>query len=131
MKYSLIITLSVILTLFSCSETKSQNAKSDLTAQEFDAAIKKAPDAIVLDVRTPGEFSGGHLANALNIDWNGNNFDAEVKKLDKNKPLFVYCKVGGRSASAADRLRALGFTKVYELSGGILAWEAAKLPVVK
>ena len=131
MKQAFVISLSFILTLFSCSETKSQDTKSDLTAQEFAAEIKNSPNGVVLDVRTTGEFSGGHLANAINIDWNGNNFEAEVKKLDKNKPLFVYCKVGGRSASAADRLRALGFTKVYELSGGILAWEAAKLPVEK
>lgn len=131
MKYSLIIALTLVLAFFSCSETKSQSAKTDLTAQEFSAEIKKAANGIVLDVRTIGEYTEGHLANAINIDWNGNSFDAEVKKLDKNKPLFVYCKVGGRSASAADRLRALGFTQVYELSGGILAWEAAKLPVVK
>ncbi|MFM9984394.1 MAG: rhodanese-like domain-containing protein [Flavobacteriales bacterium] len=131
MKHTLIIAMSFVLALFSCSDTKSQDSKSDLTAQEFAAQIKNSPNGIVLDVRTPGEFSGGHLANALNIDWNGNNFDTEVKKLDKNKPLFVYCKGGGRSASAADRLRALGFTKVYELAGGILAWEAAKMPVEK
>ena len=131
MKHTLIIAMSFVLALFSCSETKSQDTKSDLSAQEFADQIKNSPNGIVLDVRTPGEYSEGHLSKALNIDWYAKDFDSQVKNLDKAKPIFVYCKVGGRSASAADRLRALGFTKVYELAGGILAWEAAKLPVEK
>jgi thioredoxin 1 len=131
MKHTLIIAVAFILALFSCAETKSQDTKSDLTAQEFADQIKNSPNGIVLDVRTAGEFSEGHLSKALNIDWYAKDFDSQVKNLDKAKPIFVYCKVGGRSASAADRLRALGFTKVYELAGGILAWEAAKMPVVK
>jgi thioredoxin 1 len=131
MKHTLIIAVAFILALFSCAETKSQDTKSDLTAQEFADQIKNSPNGIVLDVRTAGEFSEGHLSKALNIDWYAKDFDSQVKNLDKAKPIFVYCKVGGRSASAADRLRALGFTKVYELAGGILAWEAAKMPVEK
>ncbi len=131
MKHTLIIAMSFVLALFSCSETKSQDTKSDLSAQEFADQIKNSPNGIVLDVRTAGEYSEGHLSKALNIDWYAKDFDSQVKNLDKTKPIFVYCKVGGRSASAADRLRALGFTKVYELAGGILAWEAAKMPVEK
>lgn len=86
---------------------------------------------MVIDVRTPGEFKEGHLANAHNIDWLSDDFEASVKKLDKSTTLLVYCKSGGRSAAAAVKLRGLGYNPVYELEGGIEDWKRAKLPVVK
>lgn len=90
--------------------------------------IKAIPTASILDVRTPAEFSKGHLQNAANIDWNGNQFQSEVAKMDKATPVFVYCLSGGRSTSAAIYLRAQGFEEVYELEGGLLKWRAAGLP---
>jgi len=87
------------------------------------------PDAAIIDVRTPQEFSDGHLIHATNMDWNGDRFEAQVSTLDKSKPVFVYCYSGGRSAAAAKKMRANGFTEVYELAGGFSKWRDAKLPV--
>ena len=68
---------------------------------------------------------------AKNFDWNGEHFEHQVMGLDKTKPVFVYCLKGGRSASAASRLRDMGFKEVYELEGGTSNWQAAKLPLTK
>jgi thioredoxin len=84
-----------------------------------------------VDVRTPGEFSKGHLVNAQNIDYNGDNFKQEISKVDKTKPVYVYCLSGGRSGNAAREMRAMGYKEVYELDGGILKWRAANLPEAK
>ena len=124
MKYLPLLYLSILLlTVTSC--TKAQNV---LSPTEFSQKLEKTPNAILLDVRSPEEYSGGHLKNAKNIDWNGTNFDQQISKLDKTKPVFVYCLAGGRSASAASHLKSKGFTKVYDLEGGIGNWRKAKLP---
>lgn len=113
------------------TEPVKQTIKTDLTAAEFDAKIKGDPTAPLIDVRTPDEFSQGHLPNAVNIDWNGNNFNTQIAALDKTKPVYVYCLSGARSGSAADKMRTDGFTEVYELSGGIKQWKAENRPVTQ
>ena len=91
---------SLIILLFTASCTNSQNFKS-VAVNEFKSALEKNPDAQLIDVRTPGEYAGGYIKNAKNIDWNGSNFDTQVAALDKNKPVLVYCLGGGRSKNAA------------------------------
>lgn len=103
------------------------SGKSSLSAKEFAQKIEDNKEEIVLDVRTPGEFSSGHLSGAVNIDWNASDFGAKAAQLDKSKPLFVYCLSGGRSASAAAALREMGFSTVYEMQGGLMQWRAAQL----
>ena len=80
---------------------------------------------VVLDVRTPGEFMVGHIANAINIDVEGMQFNADVSKLDKSKTYAVYCHSGRRSAIATDEMSKLGFKTLFNLEGGIGAWSAA------
>lgn len=123
-KYSLILVL-LFATLGSCSN--GQSSKQRLTANEFNDKIKSSTNAVVLDVRTAGEFAAGHLENAMNIDWNNSSSEAALKKLDPSKEYFVYCLSGGRSSSAAEYMRANGFKNVYELTGGIMKWRAAGL----
>lgn len=108
--------------------TNGQTSSTNLSAIEFSEKIKAIPTAPVVDVRTPEEFAKGHLVNAKNIDWNGNDFEGQISKLDKTKPVFVYCLSGGRSSSAASKMRADGFKEVYELSGGIMKWRGSNLP---
>jgi len=130
MKNILVITTSFILIFSSgCSNGQNQSQKTNLPPKEFSEKIKQTPDALIMDVRTPEEFSAGHLVNARNIDWNGNSFEAQIKTIDKSTPVFVYCQAGGRSSSAAKKMRSSGFTKVYELDGGFSDWKEAKLPV--
>ena len=125
-KWLYIIFASILLS--ACSGGQSQTGTNDLPATEFAQKIKEIPGAPVIDVRTPDEFSKGHLLNAKNIDWNGNDFQSQVSQLDKSKPVFVYCLSGGRSSSAAKQMRENGFTQVYELSCGIMKWRGADLP---
>lgn len=130
MKINMLL-LFVIFTIVasSCSGEQSQASRTTLAPTEFAGKIRALPTAAVLDVRTPEEYSGGHLQNALNIDWNGNSFDQQISSLDKSKPVLVYCRSGSRSAAAASKMRAAGFKEVYELQGGIMKWNAAGLPV--
>lgn len=120
-----------MLTMFLAVACNSKNTEQVLSPEAFNDKIKQTPNAIVLDVRTPGEFAEGYLDKAINIDINGSNFESEISKLDKNKTYFVYCLSGKRSASAASYMRSNGFTSVINLDGGILAWQAKKLPIVQ
>lgn len=89
--------------------------------------MKSQPSLIVLDVRTAGEFAGGHLVGAINIDVTKSDFDKRIARLDKKKPILVYCAVGGRSASATKVLVSKGFT-VYDLVGGYSRWQREGRP---
>jgi phage shock protein E len=115
--------LFILLLLFSCSEKKTETL---LAPTAFDAKIKATENALVLDVRTEAEISTGIIEGATNIVYD-ENFANKLTSLEQ-KPVFVYCAVGGRSAKAATILRDKGYT-VYELEGGITAWKDAGLPV--
>ncbi len=114
------------LALFS----QAQNGKK-LDPQNFEKQLKESKDPILVDVRTPGEYAQGHLANSVLIDINSDDFRSRISKLDKTKPVFVYCKAGSRSSSAVGVFEDLGFKEIYDLSGGIIAWQKANKPVVK
>lgn len=89
------------------------------------------PNFVILDVRTPQEFADGYVANATNIDFYSATFEDELDALDKEKTYLIYCKSGGRSSQALGIMDELGFQEVYNLSGGISAWQDAGLPTVE
>jgi rhodanese-related sulfurtransferase len=89
---------------------------------EFSKLMKKSGVQLI-DVRTSREFSNGFITGAKNIDYNGDSFEKQIKKLDKNKPVLVYCAAGGRSENAAELLKGWGFTEVYDLIGGYNGWK--------
>jgi len=132
----LFFTLSLLL--FACGGTNltdgntanAQPTQTNLTAKEFSMKLEQTPSAQIIDVRTPGEVAGGFINNAVNIDYKSSDFTAKTSQLDKNKPTFVYCLSGGRSGAAAAQMRSEGFKIVYELTGGIMKWNAAGLPLV-
>jgi thioredoxin 1 len=93
----------------------------------FAKALEQTPNVQLLDVRNPSEFAGGHLPKALNISVNDSLFVENARKLDKSKPVFVYCLAGKRSAKAAEILQKEGFT-VTDMAGGYLKWSSEKLP---
>jgi thioredoxin len=119
-----IATLICCLLLLSSCEGQPAKGVEKVSPVIYAEKIKSTPNAQILDVRTPEEFKGEHLPNAVNVNWNGEDFEAGASKLDKSKPVFVYCKIGGRSRQAANKLSEMGFTKVYDLDGGILKWTA-------
>jgi len=120
--------LFLMVALFSCGTGVAQKSVS-LGPQEFEKKIASEGERILLDVRTPGEFGERHLAGALNIDYNGSDFDSRIGNLDKTQSVYIYCLSGGRSAAAAQTLLDIGFTKVYEMQGGISRWIAENHPV--
>ncbi len=98
---------------------------TSLSPEEFEKSLTKK-NIQLLDVRTAGEFKAGHIKNALQADWTQNKqFIERIQYVDKDKPVYVYCLVGARSAAAADWMRKNGFSKVIELNGGINAWKSA------
>jgi rhodanese-related sulfurtransferase len=88
-------------------------------------------DAVVVDVRPAADFAKGHIINAINIPNNG--FKKQIASLQKhkNKPIVVSCRSGAQSSAACQQLRKEGFEEVYNLRGGILAWESASLPLTR
>lgn len=122
------IILAVVLSLGfqACNSSPKGN---ELNPHAFKAEMNEKKGEILLDVRTPGEYNDGHIKGALNIDWYSPDFQNEVAKLDKNKPLFIYCKSGGRSRQAAQVLSSMGFKEIYDLQGGITSWKNDGMPL--
>jgi len=104
-----------------------------LSTSEFEKNLKDRKNAQIIDVRTPDEYKKGHLPDAVNIDFRNEDFKNQIKMLDKNKPVFLYCLAGTRSKSASEILKKQGFKEIYDMEGGYAKWDgenkAVKLPV--
>ena len=116
-----------ILVLTGCSSNKS--AITNLNAAEFSVKSQEA-GVITLDVRTPGEFSQGHISGAINIDVEAGTFENYVSKLDKSKSYAVYCHTGRRSGIATAEMEKLGFVHLFNLQNGLSDWMSRGMPVV-
>lgn len=92
-----------------------------LSANEFIAKYHSSPEAMLIDVRTPGEFNTSHIAGAIDIDYESSSFTSEIQKLDKTKTYFIYCRSGNRSSQASVIMRQDGIKNLYELQGGIIS----------
>ncbi|QBR13068.1 thioredoxin domain-containing protein [Sphingobacterium sp. CZ-2] len=93
--------------------------------------VKNKKNIQLLDVRTSKEFQDGHIQNAKNLDWNNKEeFKKAVSKLDKSKPVYVYCLGGGRSKQASAYLADMGF-QVYDYSGGMMDWRSSNKAEIK
>ena len=112
------------------STPQSETVKEDVDVEKFAELVAKG-DGQILDVRTPEEWAEGTVKEAIKMNFYDANFQEQLKKLDKTKPVYVYCKSGGRSGKAADQLQKMGFTSVYNLLGGMGAWNSAGKEVVK
>jgi len=93
------------------------------------ADLVAATGTVLLDVRTVPEFDAARIAGAMLADWYRPDFTDQIGGLDPNAPTVVYCRTGQRSADAARLMEALGFTEVYDMAGGIVAWYEAGLPI--
>jgi rhodanese-related sulfurtransferase len=123
-------TLVTVALILAAAITKGQSAKT-LAPAEFETKLSATKDKIILDVRTPEEFKENHLAGATTINFYDKDFQNQLGKLNKAKPVFVYCAGGVRSGKASKLMESLGFTSIYNLDGGIKAWKASGKPVVK
>ncbi|MEZ4875092.1 MAG: rhodanese-like domain-containing protein [Flavobacteriaceae bacterium] len=115
--------LLIFLFLFfaSCHQEKGEIIIA--TPEQVYEAVYEEASPQLLDVRTEGEYLVSHLKNAQNICVTSDDFQEKAASLDKEKPVYVYCKGGGRSSKAAQILRDMGFTKVYDLQGGLKNWQ--------
>ncbi len=120
-----IFTLLFVSFLFLNSYAQSKIQTID--AKTYAEKLKTTKTPQLLDVRTPEEFKEGHIKNANNINWEGEDFVTKADKYNKTKPIFIYCQMGGRSAQAAFKLSEMGFKEIYNLQGGIEKWNTAEL----
>jgi phage shock protein E len=111
-------------------ETAASSAVT-LTSPADAEALLEGGDVEVLDVRTPDEYAGGHIEGATLIDFYEPDFADRLAKLDHDKEYVVYCRSGNRSSQATAMMAEQGFTAVNDVDGGIVAWEAAGLPVTR
>ncbi len=84
---------------------------------------------VILDVRTADEFRGGHIGNAINIDYHGTGFRDRLSKLDREKTYLVYCRSGSRSGAAVRAMRSLSFASIYRIAGDMGKWQSQNLPL--
>jgi len=122
--------LSVLLYLTSC-QNLGANAQTGsiinatIPVDSFEKILSTIVQVQLIDVRTPEEYAQGHLKNAVNVDINSDDFESRIQKLDKTKPVLVYCLSGGRSGRAASKMEDMGFSTVYNMQGGIMQWRSA------
>ena len=113
--------MSFLSSLFGGSALNSDKFEV-LDKNAFKAAIQQKKVQLV-DVRTLREYKGGHIGKAINIDlFQGGSFKQAIEKLDKSKPVYLYCRSGSRSKKAAKKILDMGFEKVYDLKGGYMQW---------
>jgi len=138
MKKSIYFIALSLVSLVGCAQQNANNANTSsetITANtddpktikrvsktEFKSYLDSHDNAQLIDVRTPGEFAGGNIEGSVNIDFNGSTFEQDIQTLDKNAPVLIYCRSGGRSAQALKIFEANGFTNVLELEGGYMNW---------
>jgi phage shock protein E len=110
---------------------KGKNDIDASEAYELIASSGSSKEFVILDVRSPEEYSDSHIANAVNINYNSRSFQNELEKLEKNNKYLVYCRSGHRSSNAVKVMKNLGFTDLYNLTGGIQKWKRKSLPLAK
>ena len=121
MHYSYFFLLISYLLAFGCKETIPSPFYSYSVAK-FEKIIEQTDGIVVIDVRTLEETALGKIANAIEIDFRALDFQEKLKKMDLNTPYALYCRSGNRSKKAMEMMKTIGFTKVYDLEGGYLAW---------
>ena len=89
------------------------------------------PEFVILDVRTPKEFTQGHIAGAVLLDFRSAEFVSGLKRLDRTKSYLIYCRSGNRSGQTLKLIDSMRFQRVYHLKHGIIDWQKEKLPLVK
>lgn len=117
----LFLTVFAFLAFFSSISAQEIKGNELLSREEFEVITSQNGIQLV-DVRTPKEFNEGTIGNAINIDFLNENFMKEAKDLNKEEPVYIFCKSGKRSAAAKKALLENGFTKVIELKGGYSEW---------
>lgn len=121
-----LLSFAIIAILFSTSCT-GQNSIESIGTDEY-VEMEPKEDVLVIDVRTPDEIAQGYIAGAdYFINIYDKNFKEKANALDKDKTYIVYCRSGARSANAIKQMNEMGFKHLYNLTGGIMAWDKGEL----
>jgi rhodanese-related sulfurtransferase len=127
-----IVLVFIAISTMSCTCKQKVETQTVINSITVDELSKKGNSIQLLDVRTPEEFDSGYINNATNINFFDDDFITQVtSKLNKDKPVYLYCKVGGRSGKAAKKLKEAGFTSVYDLKGGFDKWKSSLKPITQ
>lgn len=114
---------AILMSLISC--TQNAKVQHQIDAAQTERMLKEDASVQLVDLRTPGELQEtGKIAGAKLINYNSPDFESQMAQLDKEKPLIIYCAVGGRSARALPQVQKMGFKQVYEYAGGMRDWLA-------
>lgn len=97
------------------------NKSEIFSKKEFKNHVENT-NVTLIDVRTPEEFREGKIYHAKNINYFDNEFVAKINELDKEKPVYLYCRSGNRSQKAAKKMKKLGFKHIIDLEGGYMNW---------
>jgi len=128
MKTNLLIAIGLLIAFAGCAQTGKQDSKTKnaeyrkISAAEAKKMLDENPNATLLDVRTEAEFKEKHIPRALLLPLNEVENKAATVLPDKNALILVYCRSGRRSNTAANLLISMGYTNVYDMEGGIIAW---------
>ena len=114
--------------MFNC-KAQNDDIVTKMTPEELVVLLKANKEIKLIDVRTPEEYGAGHISRAENINFFSKNFSKSLAELDKEEPLIIYCKSGRRSGKSIVTFKELGFTKIYELEGGVLNWKSKDFEV--
>lgn len=118
----LVLTLVLLASTYSPALGGSVEHISARTAAALIEEYKSNPDFVILDIRTPKEFDGGHIANARMIDFYASSFATEFRSLDRNKTYLIYCRSGNRSGQLMKAVEKMDFKTVYNMKSGIVDW---------
>ena len=111
---------------------KTKQITGSIEVSELKEKLRSTQDFVLLDVRTPEEVSEGTIdQRAVHMDYLADGFSNQVSTLDRKMPYYVYCRAGGRSSQAVDKMKELGFSELYNVEGGITAWQEAGFPFGK
>ena len=128
---SIVLVLGMATAGCQAQTTTKEVVNIDVNVSDFELIMDTVSNGLLLDVRTDNEFAQGHLRGAQQIDFYRADFSDALEKLDKDQPVFIYCRSGNRSGKAAKQMKAMGFTAVYNLEGGIGAWSKRGKPIAK
>jgi len=112
--------------------TQNAQGQSNIDLSKTEQLLKTDKTIQLIDLRTPGEIQRtGIIAGAQVINYNSPDFKQQIGKLDKNRPVLLYCASGGRSGAAVSTVKGLGFKTVYNYTGGMSEWKGRGKPTVK
>ena len=122
MRRILFLLIAFMALNYGCKEEQTLS-QIELISPEEMQQISQIEGMQLIDVRTPEEYEEGYIEGFQNIDYFSDTFSQEIESLDKSKPVIVYCKSGNRSGKCAEKMKEAGFSKIYDLDGGITKWK--------